>query len=253
MNIHRIYIDTFYIEGKSILHEMDPRVKTILALLLIFSIVSMREIYIPLAVFVSSLIILLILGSDLRKLLISLSLTASIVLIILFTYGGKESIWSFGFLSLTKESLKFSLLIFFRALACISILIIYLSTTRTNEIVQSLAWFKIPEVMITLSLMMLRYIGTLSKEAERMFFSAKSRHAFSNFLPYHKRVYNLGTLAGALFLRSIDRAERVYLGMLSKGYSIKLEQKPFKATYVFQTIVIVLIVLLMVYADRMIP
>lgn len=250
MNIHRINIDKLYLEKDSFIHQADARVKTISTILLIFSVVSLHNSYLCLAIFFVAIAILKKLGIKVKTLLYPSTVVATIFVIILFTYGGKNLIWQYSFLKITEESLSFAFLILFRVWACLAIFYIYMSTTKTNEIVAALSWLKVPETIVDLMLLMLRYVGTLSKEAERMYFSAKSRHAFSSDLPYFKKLKNFGMIAGALFLRSIDRADRVYIGMLSKGFKFKVSLKKLTKREIIQIVALIFISLSIVFVDR---
>ena len=251
-HIHRINVDRLYIERDSFIHRMDARVKTISFLLLIFSIVSLHDLYLCLLVFLIALIVLKRFGIGVKKLIYPSTIVATVFVIILFTYGGSKLLWQYSFLKITEESLSFAFLILFRVWACLAVFYLYISTTRTNEIVAALSWLKVPETIVDLMLLMLRYVGTLSKEAERMYFSAKSRHAFSKDLPYSKKMRNFGMLAGALLLRSVDRADRVYLGMLSKGFKFKIHLRKLTKRDLAQIAALSSLSALLVIIDRVV-
>ncbi len=214
--IHRVSLQEHYIDGDTAIHRLDARVKTVSTIILLFLIISTHHaafILMPLAI-----IMLLLLRFPLKKLLVPSTVVATVFLIVLLTYGGEGEIWRWWIFSITKESMAFSLLILVRVVASLGVVFVFLATTRTADVLASLRWMRVPKTIIDLSYLMARYVEVLSHEAERMYFAAKSRHAFSSDLPYSKKLGNLGMLAGSLLLRAIDRSERVYMGMLSKGY-----------------------------------
>jgi cobalt/nickel transport system permease protein len=63
---------------------------------------------------------------------------------------------------------------------------------------------------------MFRYLFVLAEEAVRMSRAYQSRCPRRQTL---KDAENTGRLAGALMLRTYNRAERIYLAMLSRGFS----------------------------------
>jgi len=63
---------------------------------------------------------------------------------------------------------------------------------------------------------MFRYLFVLAEEAIRMSRAYQSRCPRKQTLGDAE---NIGRLAGALMLRTYNRAERIYLAMLSRGFS----------------------------------
>ncbi len=255
VHISRIDLERNYSERETFVHKMDARVKTISILILLFTIVSMKDLYVPIAMLAFCILMLKKLGIKFKKLFYPSTIVATIFILILFTYGGERVIWEFWVLKVTFESLHFAFLIFLRVLACLALLYIYISTTRISEALASLSWLRFPKTLIDLSYLMIRFVSNLSRDAEKMYFAAKSKHAFSNSLPYFKRIKNFGIVAGSLFLRALDRADRVYLGLLSKGYGNNLRifaYKKLRFRDLAQLIAISAFAAASVYIDRVI-
>ena len=68
---------------------------------------------------------------------------------------------------------------------------------------------------------MIRYLDVVTTEMQRMKIARESR-GFTARNPRHWPV--LARSAGALFIRSYERGERVHLAMLSRGYDGRLPQ-----------------------------
>ena len=87
------------------------------------------------------------------------------------------------------------------------------ATTRTDEIVVGLDRLRCPAVLTQIATFMLRYLDVLSGEARRMRVARVSRAMTA--------LWQLGFAAGvgALFVRAFERGERVYLAMVSRGYT----------------------------------
>jgi cobalt/nickel transport system permease protein len=103
---------------------------------------------------------------------------------------------------------------------------VLLSTTTTaREILRGLERLKLPMVMVQIATFMLRYVNVISDEMERMKAARESR-GFEATGVKHWKV--LATAAGALFIRSYERGERVHLSMLSRGYEGQLPHEESK-------------------------
>ena len=98
---------------------------------------------------------------------------------------------------------------------CILALLLLTWTTPFYDILQELRRLRLPAVMLTTLTLMYRYLPVLLEESRRMQ-RARASRTFS-----HKRRLawqSLTTIIGQLFLRSIDRAERIYLAMCARGW-----------------------------------
>lgn len=89
------------------------------------------------------------------------------------------------------------------------------STTTAREILRGLERLKVPTLIIQIATFMLRYTNVVNDEMERMRIARASR-GFEATGVKHWKI--LGQSAGALFIRSYERGERVHLAMVSRGY-----------------------------------
>ena len=108
--------------------------------------------------------------------------------------------------------------------------IILSTSTTAREILRGLERLRLPVLMVQIASFMLRYVNVVNDEMERMKVARESR-GFEATGVKHWKV--LATAAGALFIRSYERGERVHLSMLSRGYQGVLpheEQIEHKAT-----------------------
>jgi cobalt/nickel transport system permease protein len=93
--------------------------------------------------------------------------------------------------------------------------IVLSSTTTARELLRGLEILKLPTLIVQIASFMLRYMNVVNDEMERMRIARASR-GFEPSGIKHWRV--LGQSAGALFIRSYERGERVHLAMISRGY-----------------------------------
>jgi len=98
---------------------------------------------------------------------------------------------------------------------CILALLVLGWTTPFPELLQALRRLRLPSVMLTTLALMYRYLPVLAEEARRMQ-RARASRTFSR----NRRLawQNLGAILGGLFVRTADRAERIYLAMCARGW-----------------------------------
>lgn len=97
---------------------------------------------------------------------------------------------------------------------------VLLSTTTTaRDLLRGLERLRMPRLMVEIASFMLRYINVVNDEMERMRIAREARGFEASGIS-HWRV--LASAAGALFIRSYERGERVHLAMLSRAYTGRL-------------------------------
>ncbi len=98
---------------------------------------------------------------------------------------------------------------------CILALLLLAWTTPFPELLQALRRLRLPPVMLTTLALMYRYLPVLAEEARRM-----ERARASRTFCRSRRVawQQLGAIVGHLFVRTADRAERIYLAMCARGW-----------------------------------
>lgn len=99
--------------------------------------------------------------------------------------------------------------------------IVLSSTTTARELLRGLEILKVPTLIIQIATFMLRYMNVVNDEMERMRIARASRGFEATGMRHWKVLANS---AGALFIRSYERGERVHLAMVSRGYTGVLPQ-----------------------------
>ncbi|MFD9573172.1 cobalt ECF transporter T component CbiQ [Streptomyces sp. NPDC059982] len=90
------------------------------------------------------------------------------------------------------------------------------STTELRALLLGLQRLKLPPLLVQIASFMIRYGDVITDELRRMSIARRSR-GFEARGVRHWGV--LAKTAGALFIRSYERGERVYLAMVSRGYA----------------------------------
>lgn len=98
------------------------------------------------------------------------------------------------------------------------------ATTQFTDILKALAGLKVPKLFVAIVGLMWRYLFVITDEVRRMLRARSSRSAFAlngrragGSLAWRAKV--TGGMAGSLLLRSIERSDKVYAAMLSRGYN----------------------------------
>jgi cobalt/nickel transport system permease protein len=94
--------------------------------------------------------------------------------------------------------------------------ILLAATTELRDLLLALERLRVPPVLVQIASFMLRYVNVILAEMHRMKVARESR----GWQPRDVRAVSvIARSAGALFIRSYERGERVYLAMLSRGYA----------------------------------
>jgi cobalt ABC transporter, permease protein CbiQ len=104
-----------------------------------------------------------------------------------------------------------------KAFLTVSAALILAATTPITDIASGLKRFGLPCVLVLQFILTCRYLGVLIEEAQRILNAYMLRapgRKIVRFGDWHK-------LAASLFLNSLDRAERIYAGMLCRGFNAR--------------------------------
>ena len=93
------------------------------------------------------------------------------------------------------------------------------ASTTMRDLILGLDRLRCPPVFTQIATFMLRYLDILADDARRMRIARLSRGYDPRFL-WQVKAFAVGV--GALFLRAYERGERVYLAMVSRGYTGRL-------------------------------
>lgn len=94
--------------------------------------------------------------------------------------------------------------------------IVLAASTPARQVLRGFQRLRAPSLMVQIASFMLRYVNVVNDEMERMRIARESR----GFEARGPRAWPvLSSAAGAMFIRSYERGERVYLAMVSRGYT----------------------------------
>ena len=223
-----------YQDGSSLLHRLEARTKLLIALAFIFAATltptGRWEV-------LGGLGALLAVGLALGKLSPLLVLRRSALALpfvlaalpLLFTREG-DSLFTIPILAwrwtATDAGLEAVLTIFLRSWLSVSAAVVLTATTSAPDLLRALQGLHVPRVLVATVSFMYRYVFVIGEEAQRLMRARECRSAVAGessggAVRWRARV--LGNMVGSLFLRSYERAERIYDAMISRGYDGELK------------------------------
>jgi cobalt/nickel transport system permease protein len=121
-----------------------------------------------------------------------------------------------GPLSLSETGLAIFALVTAKATVGAFAAVLLGATTSFPDILHGLERLRMPRLLTVIAAFMYRYVFVIVDEARRM----RAALAARAYRPRHLgQAAAIGRLVTALFLRSYERGERVYLAMLARGYA----------------------------------
>lgn len=229
--------DLFFLEKqtykKSFIHDLDARVKIIVAFAAIVAMVAVPYSPLVFPVALVFLVFLLLLWGlsrlspivYLQRLAVILPFGLFILLVQVFVQNPYYEVFTpvldlpLG-IHVYAESIEFAGILLLKFLVSVSFIILLSSTTRMQDLLEGAGRMGLPaEFTLTLG-MMIRYLFVFGYMYRKINESLATRcfQASDSRLPYRYRLRTLAFTIGTLFIRSYEQGERTYLAMLCRGY-----------------------------------
>lgn len=97
-----------------------------------------------------------------------------------------------------------------------TVTIVLTATTEVPDIIRGLGDLKVPALFTAIAMFMVRYLELVADEVRRMRIAMESRGYDPRWLAQARPI---ATGAGALFVRSYERGERVHAAMVARGFT----------------------------------
>lgn len=224
----------------SVVHALDPRVKFGLTLAFIVTTAltppGAWPVYIVLfaLALAAEMLSELGVGYVLKRALLALPFALA-ALPVLFTTAGTPLLILAApvALTLTLEGVARFASIAVKSWLSVQMAVILVGSTPFPDLLLAMRALKIPRLLAAIVGLMWRYLFVLADEALRLLRARESRSAaprngrgrrVGGSLVWRARV--AGGMVGNLFLRSFDRADRIYAAMLSRGYDGEVRALP---------------------------
>jgi len=220
------HADALYLDRASPIHRLPPEVK--IAATVLYTVVVVITPRQELWAFAGYALILVPVAAAARIRALWLAKRATIelpfvLLAVALPFAGHGERVDWLGLSLSVDGLYGAWNIFAKGTLGVLASLLLAGTTTMRDLIVGLDRLRCPQVIVQIATFMLRYIDVLSEEARRMRIARLSRGYDPRFL-WQVKAFAIGV--GALFLRAFERGERVYLAMLSRGYTGRLPAPP---------------------------
>ena len=213
-----------FVHGDSLIHRLRPECKLLAQILFVFAVVATpREAFWAFGVYVVMLVVLTQLA-DLTVAFVAKRLVIEVPFVLFAVFlplvGQGERIDVLG-LSLSVEGLWAMWNILIKGTIGVAASVILAATTPVPDFLRGLERLHLPSVFTSITGFMIRYSEVISQEARRMKVARESRGYDARWLWQAK---GFAASAGALFIRSYERGERVHLAMISRGFDGRLPE-----------------------------
>jgi len=204
---------------RSPIHRLDPRTKLIGLAGVTFVVVTTPlpawPVYLACALALATVATLA--GVSPRTLWsrakVVLPLVLFVAVFVPFFRGGEQL--DLGPVHVSKEGLETFATVSVKALLGTLSAVLLGATTSFPDVLHALERLKAPKLLVLIAAFMYRYLFTIVDEVQRM----RAALAARGYAPKHAlQVQAIGRVATALFLRTYERAERVHLAMLARGW-----------------------------------
>jgi len=215
--------------GTGVVHRMEAHLKLVAVLAFALVVVStpVRAAWAP-AAYVGYLA--LVLGAATaagvgprrlaRGMLVEIPFVAFALLLPVVSGGPRVEVLG---LSLSADGLAVGGGILAKATLSVLAATVLAATTDPRQLLRGLERLRLPQLLVQILTFMIRYADIVTAELRRMRIAREAR----GFRGRHLGALRvLGRTAGALFVRSFERGERVHLAMLSRGYTGRLPEGP---------------------------
>jgi cobalt/nickel transport system permease protein len=228
-----MHLNTFdhYQQSSTWVHNLDPRVKVLVAILFIVSTTLLPDG--AWAAYLLSWLLVMAIGLAAhirpwflikRSLLVLPFIFAAVT--VAFTLPGTV-VWQGPWgLTVSDAGLVRFLSIFCRAWISVQMAVLLTATTRFPDLLHALRHLRIPAIFVSILAFMYRYLFVLADEVARLMRARAARSAQLPGQPAGRSVWwraaVAGQMVGQLLVRSMERSDRVFQAMLARGYQGEL-------------------------------
>ncbi len=207
-------------QGDSLLHHIDPRMK-IVAYLPLAGLTALIDSFSQAFSGLAAAIILAGIAKIFSRLLLQRLIVVNVFMMFLwltlpFSVSG-EPILHAGSLSMSREGIALSALLTIKTNAIALFTVSLPGTSTVISLSHAMLHLGFPRKLVTIFYFFYRYIGVVGREFSSMQRMLRSRAFQPSTNRYTVSVY--GYFTGILFIRSLERAERIYHALVMRNFT----------------------------------
>ena len=201
----------------TVIHRLDPRGKVVTTLVFVLAVVSFGKYEVSAQFpFLLYPVVLASMGHLPRRYLLRQLVIVSPFAVLVGVFNpllDREVLVQLGPLGVSGGWVSFAS-IMMRFLLTVSASLVLVGTTGLDSICLALSRLKVPRAFVVQLMLVYRYLFVLGDEARRVIMA----HALRAGSARRVSLKVFRSLAGGLLVRAIDRAHRVYVAMLCRGF-----------------------------------
>ena len=206
---------------KGLLQALDPRLKVIAMIMLLFAVSLSHQLAVIAALYVCALLLAAVsavpLGFFIKRVWVLIPFfTVIVALPALFITPGPTLLSLPLGIVITRTGAMTALFLLLRVGTSVSLAILFVLSTPWNNVLKAMGILRVPDVIVLVLGMTYRYIHLLLHIANDMFLSRKSRILRRMSGAEERRL--IAATSGTLLGKSLQLSSEVYLAMESRGY-----------------------------------
>lgn len=222
--MHHAFIDQFsYLDSP--VHRLDPRTKIVVFLSFVVLMVLTPIQQVPkFGLYLGWLAAVIALSRVpvpyiLKHALLIVPFALMVAVFLPFLHRGAP-IWSWDRgplrLQVTREGLWVLLNVLVKSFLSVLTMVTLASTTKFSELLKGFERLRMPRIMVLILSFLYRYIFVLIDQVYRMKRARDSRNVGHKGPLWNAKI--VGHMIGVLFIRTYEKAERIYAAMASRGF-----------------------------------
>lgn len=236
--LEEAFVSESYSKRRGLLQSLDPRVKLVSFLLVIFATSLIGDLWLLLAVYLLTLLLSyasrIELGFFIKRVWLFIPIFAGVIAIpmlfnvflpgdpiyIIANPGPGAHLGPFSLpeqIFITKQGSLAALVFTMRVAACVSAVVLLFLTTPQQSLFKSLRAVGVPKLYVLTLQMAYRYIFLLMDMVREMYVAKKARTIRSGGLVADQKW--VGGRIGYTLIRSLALSEKVHMAMMSRGFS----------------------------------
>jgi len=210
---------TLFLPRDTVVHRLPPHCKLVAVLTFVLVVVSTpRDAFWAFGVYALLLCAVAAIAqvpvvTVLRRMVVEVPFVLFAVLLPFVAHGPRVDVLG---LSVSESGLLGGWNILAKGTLGVVASILLAATTEPRTLLLGVERLRMPPLMVQIMSFMLRYADVVGSEMARMRVARESRGFVGRDLRHAKVIAHS---AGALFIRSYERGERVHLAMISRGYA----------------------------------
>lgn len=212
-------INEYFADQNARIQRLDPRLRIVFATVYSFSVALLSHFQPLFLALATSLVMLTMAGVSFgmlaKRLMAFNGLVLLFWLVLPITFDG-EVLYELGPLTITRPGVILAAQISLKANTIMIAFIALVATTPISLIGHALDKLYIPKKIIHVLLLTYRYVFVIEQEYHRLTRAVKTRGFTPKTSMHTYKTY--AYLLGMIFVRSLDRAQRVHQAMICRGF-----------------------------------